>query len=201
MLPLPQLGVVAACYAALAVAARIARPVCLQVRRIGVWLVILFALDWAFVGLPFAVLITFRLALLATAFTVFAATTTAEELQSALERMGIPARLCFTLATTYRSLGLLEAEWRGILEAQQARGIIAAPGWRAWRTNLPHAVALLVPAVVLATQRAWSMTEAAAARGVESPLRRPAGVPHLGWIDHVLLAAAAGILIGLAACR
>jgi len=201
MLPLPQLGVVAACYAVLAVAARIARPVLLHVRRIGVLLVILFALDWAFIGLPFAVLITLRLVLLATAFTVFAATTTAEELQSALERMGVPARLCFTLATTYRSLGLLETEWRGILEAQQARGIVTPPGWRAWRANLAHPVALLVPAVVLATQRAWSMTEAAAARGAESPLRRPAGVSRLGWVDHVLLAAATGMLIGLAACR
>jgi energy-coupling factor transporter transmembrane protein EcfT len=201
MLPLPQLGVVAACYVALAVAARIARPVFLQVRRIGVLLVILFALDWAFIGLPFAVLITLRLVLLATAFTVFAATTTAEELQSALERMGIPARLCFTLATTYRSLGLLETEWRGILEAQQARGIIAAPGWRAWRTNLARAVALLVPAVVLAAQRAWSITEAAAARGVESPLRRPAAAARLSWMDRALLAAAAGLLLGLAACR
>ena len=38
--------------------------------------------------------------------------------------------------------------------------------------GLQDLVALAVPAIVLTTKRAWSMTEAAYARGFESPHRR-----------------------------
>ena len=48
--------------------------------------------------------------------------------------------------------------------------------------------ALAVPAIVLTTKRAWAMTEAAYARGFDSPHRRPYRALTMGWLDWALLA-------------
>jgi energy-coupling factor transporter transmembrane protein EcfT len=56
-------------------------------------------------------------------------------------------------------------------------------------------VALAVPAVVLATQRAWAITEAAYARGFDSPHRRPYRQLSLRPLDWLLLLAAAGLVV------
>jgi len=198
MLPLAGLAAFSAGYCSLAAAAGLTRHALAQLRRLALLLAVLFAADWAVIGLPFAVLITLRLALLATAFSVFTATTTADELLRALERVGLPPRAAFTFAAAFRSLTLLEEEWRGILEAQRARGILpASGGWRRWREGLGSGVSLLVPAVVLATQRAWSLAEAASVRGLESPLRRPCQRLRLARLDYLLLAGAGSMLAGL----
>jgi energy-coupling factor transport system permease protein len=205
MLPLAQLAAFFACYLTLVAAAQLTRHALAQLRRLSLLLVVLFALDWLFIGLPFALLITLRLAVLATAFSLFFATTTPDELRSALEWGGVPARLSFTFATAYRSLSLLEDEWRGIREAQQARGIwgegLTSSLWRRWRQRLTGATALIVPAIVLATQRAWGLAEAASVRGLESPLRRPHRTLRLAGLDYLLLAGAALLLGGLWTAR
>ena len=54
-------------------------------------------------------------------------------------------------------------------------------------------VALAVPAVVLTTKRAWAMTEAAYARGFDSPHRRPYRQLAMGWLDWLLLAGAVAV--------
>ncbi len=198
MLPLPQLAAVLAAYMLLVLTARIERHVLMQLRRTAGLLAIVFAADWLCIGGEFAVLIALRLILLVTAFSVFFATTTPDELQTALEHVRVSARLAFTLTSAYRFLGLMDSEWRGIIEAQRARGIVVAgASWRAPRQHLSNAVALLIPAVVLATQRAWSITEAAAARGFESPNRRASRRLHLSRVDHLLLAATFGLVAGL----
>ena len=51
-------------------------------------------------------------------------------------------------------------------------------------------VALSVPAVVLVTRLAWAMTEAAYARGFDSPHRCAYRTLTMGGIDWVLLCAA-----------
>jgi energy-coupling factor transporter transmembrane protein EcfT len=51
-------------------------------------------------------------------------------------------------------------------------------------------VSLSVPAVVLTTKRAWAMTEAAYARGFESPHRRPYYQLAMHRLDWLLLAGA-----------
>lgn len=202
MLPLPQLAAVFTGYLALALTAGLERQMLAQLRRAAILLVVLFAADWLWIGFAFAVLIALRLVLLITAFSVFFATTTPDELQAALEHMGVPARLAFTFAAAYRFLGLMDSEWRGIIEAQQARGIVVQPrSWRAPRQRLASTVALIVPAVVLATQRAWSINEAAAARGFESPGRRASRRLQLSRVDLLLLIAAMVFLAGLLACH
>ena len=86
--------------------------------------------DWLLVGLDLAVIVTLRLILLAGAFTIFFATTTPSELRLALEWFRVPYRFAFSLSLAFQSLGLLEDEWRAILEAQRARG-----AWRPPRLN------------------------------------------------------------------
>ena len=197
-LPLPSLALVAACFAGLLVAAGVARPAAAQLWRGRLWFAVLFLLDWCVVGIAFAVLITLRLALLTSSFMLIFASTTPDELRLAGERLGVPPRLAFAFATAFGSLGLMEREWRGILEAQQARGIGSAPAMQRWwqlrRADLARVTALVVPAIVLATQRAWSIGEAAAARGFESPERRSYRVLRLRAVDHALLAATALVL-------
>lgn len=201
-LPLAPLALVAACFCGLLAAANLVRHAASQLWRMRLWLAVLFGLDWCFVGLGFAALITLRLVLLTSAFLLVFATTTPDELRLAVEWFGLPPRLAFAFVTAFRSLGLVEREWHGILEAQRARGIgmdTAATGararrWRLRREDLATAAALVVPAIVLATQRAWSISEAAAARGFGSPLRQPYGAPRLHVLDHALLAATAVVL-------
>lgn len=197
-LPLTSLAFFGVCFAGLLAAAGLARQAAAQLWGARLWFAVLFVLDWLFVGIDFAVLITLRLALLSSAFTLVFATTTADELRLAGERLGLSPRLAFAFATAFRSLGLLEREWQGIHEAQRARGILtestARRRWRLRREDLARAAALIVPAVVLAAQRAWSISEAAAARGFDSPLRRPYRALRLGVLDHALLAATAVVL-------
>jgi energy-coupling factor transport system permease protein len=202
MLPLGHLAAVLAAYSLLILAARIERQVLAQLRRAAVLLIVLFAADWLWINLDFAVLIAVRLVALITGFSLFFATTTPDELQAALERMRVPARPAFAFATAYRFLRLLDSEWGEIVEAQQARGIaIPARSWRAPRQSLTGAMAVIVPAVVLATQRAWSITEAAAARGFESPDRRCSRRLRLSRVDHLLLTVAAGVVACLLVSR
>jgi energy-coupling factor transporter transmembrane protein EcfT len=199
-LPLTSLALVAACLTGLLAGGRLTGPAVAQLWRARVWLAVLFLIDWLVVGVGFAVLITLRLTTLAAAFTIVFATTTADELALAVERLGVPRRLAFAFAMAFRVLGLVEREWREIVEAQHARGIVLqASGtrrWRAWREHLAHAAALVVPAIVLAVQRAWAINEAAAVRGFESPAYRPYQVLRLRPADHALLMATAVVLGG-----
>lgn len=203
MLPLVPLALAVAAYAGLLTAGRLLPAAAAPLRRLAPLLVLLFALDWLFVDLSFALLITLRLVLLVTAFTLLVATTTPDELRLALERLGLPTRLAFALGSAYRSLAQLEREWRTIEEAQRARGIAPLAGGARlpWRRRLTGLLALVVPAVVLATQRAWALTEAATMRGLESPHQpRPAPAPLAGR-DRRLLAGAALLLALLVALR
>jgi energy-coupling factor transporter transmembrane protein EcfT len=210
MLPLEKLVVAMALYAGLLVWARLSAEAARQVWRLKWVLVTLFVVDWLFVSLDLGVIISLRLILLAGAFTIFFATTTPPELRLALEWFRVPYRYAFSLSLAFQSLGLLDDEWRGILEAQRARGAwlpSASSGALRLRSLLARAkrqelvaqmrnlVALTVPAIVLTTKRAWTMTEAAYARGFDSPHRRPYHRLALGWLDGLLLAVATAVVV------
>jgi energy-coupling factor transport system permease protein len=199
MLPLEKLAVFMVLYALLLLWARLLPEAAQQVWRLKWVLLVLFVVDWLFVSLDLAVIITLRLILLAGAFALFFATTTPSELRLALEWLRVPYRYAFSLSLAFQSVGLLDDEWRAIREAQQARGAWAPPtGWRDLLDRLRDLVALAVPAIVLTTKRAWAMTEAAYARGFDSPRRLPYRQLALGWLDWLLLAgtlAVAAILV------
>jgi len=196
-LPLTSVALFVSVYGALVVAAGLTAPALRTMRRLRVVLGLLFLLDWYWAGVPFAVLITLRLVVLSVAFTLLIATTTRDEMRTALEQLGLPRRVAFAFATAVAALGLLEAEWRGILEAQRARGLTleAAPGG-SWRHSFRFAhslVPFVVPAVVLTTQRAWALTETAAMRGVEAPRVGPGPWRQLARLDCAILTAVAAL--------
>ncbi len=198
MLSLEKLAVFMGVYVLLLLWARLLPEAVRQVWRLRWVLLVLFVVDWVFVSLDLAVIITLRLVLLAGAFALLFATTTPAELRLALEWMRMPTRYAFSLSLAFQSVGLLDDEWRAIREAQRARGAWTPPsGWRELLNTLRDLVALAVPAIVLATKRAWAMTEAAYARGFDSPHRKPYRQLSLGWIDWALLSGALAVAASL----
>ena len=196
MLSLEKLAVFMGLYVLLLLWARLLPEAARQVWRLKWVLMVLFVVDWLFVSLDLAVIITLRLILLAGAFTLFFATTTPAELRLALEWLRVPYRYAFSLSLAFQSVGLLDDEWRAIREAQQARGAWSQPsGWRDLAAKVRDLVALAVPAIVLTTKRAWAMTEAAYARGFDSPHRRPYRQLALGWLDGLLLMATVAVAV------
>jgi len=194
MLPLEKLAAFLGVYALLLLWARLLPTAARQVWRLKWVLLILFVADWLLVDLDLAVIITLRLILLSGTFALFFATTTPAELRLALEWMRVPHRYAFSVSLAFQSVGLLDDEWRAIREAQHARGAWSQPkGWRELPARVRDLVALSVPAVVLTTKRAWSMTEAAYARGFDSPQRRPYRQLALGRLDWFLLAGTAAV--------
>lgn len=188
MLPLDRLVVFVLLYLILLAWGRLLRPAAAQVWRMKWILLVLFVLDWYLAGLGLAVVITLRLILLAGVFALFFATTTPRELGLALESLHLPYRYAFSISLAFQSLGLLDDEWRSIHEAQKARGALPAkPGLHRLFQWLGDLVALTVPTIVLTTKRAWSITEAAYARGFDSPHRRPFHQLKFARLDWMLL--------------
>lgn len=194
MLPLGKVAVFLAFYVVFLAWARLL-PIALRLLWRLKWvLVVLFAVDWWLVSLELAALVTLRIVLLSGAFAILFVTTTPEEFRLVLEWLRLPYRYAFSLGLAVQSIGLLDDEWRTIVEAQQARGAWQPlNGWRNLARNTRDLVALAVPSVVMTARRAWAMTEAAYARGFDSPDRRPYRQLHMGRLDWGLLAGIAGV--------
>ncbi len=194
MLSLEKLALFMGLFTLLLLWARLLPEAARQVWRLKWVLLVLFVVDWIFVSLDLALIITFRLVLLAGAFSLFFATTTPSELRLALEWLRVPYRYAFSVSLAFQSVGLLDDEWRAIREAQHARGAWSQPtGWRDLVATVRDLVSLAVPAVVMTTKRAWAMTEAAYARGFDSPHRRPYRRLAMGWLDAMLLIGAVAV--------
>lgn len=189
MLPLDRLALFSILYALLLAWAKLIKPAADQIWRMRWILLVLFVVDWWLVGIDLAEIITLRLALLAGVFALLFSTTTMTEFRLALERLRLPYRFAFGLSLAFQSLSLLDDEWRAILEAQQARGAVPEiRGFKSLFHQSKNLVSLTVPAIVLTTRRAWAITEAAYARGFESPKRVPYYVLRMKPSDWALIA-------------
>jgi energy-coupling factor transport system permease protein len=196
MLPLERLAIFLGGYALFLLWARLFVPAIQQVWRMKWILVFLFALDWWLIGRDHAVLICARLVLLTGVFTLFFSTTTNRELGLALEKLRVPYRYAFSLSLAFQSLGLLDDEWRAIREAQKSRGVVPeVHSLRQIMTQLGGLVSLTVPAIVLTTKRAWAITEAAYARGFDSPKRTSFRTLVFSWFDALLLVVTAVVIV------
>ena len=152
--------------------ARLLIPAAQQLWRLKWLLLILFALDWWLIDINHAVIICSRIILLTGIFALFFSTTTTRELGLALEKLRFPYRYAFSLSLAFQSLGLLDDEWRSIREAQASRGALPElSSFRKLLAQVGNLISLTVPAIVLTTKRAWAITEAAYARGFDSPHR------------------------------
>jgi energy-coupling factor transport system permease protein len=198
MLPLERLALFMGLYLLFLLWARLLPAVGRQVWRLKWLLVALFIVDWLFVGLDLAVIVTLRVMMLASVFTLFVGTTTPGELRLALERLHVPYRYAFSLSLAFQSVNLLSEEWHAIHEAQSSRGALGkAPGLRGIVFQLRDWVAMTVPAIVLTAHRAWAMTEAACARGFDSPRRRTYRQLTMRWWDWTLVVLAAALVVAL----
>lgn len=203
MLPLERLIAFMGLYVLLLLWARLLPEAARQIWRLKWVLIPLFILDWLLVGLDLAVIVTLRIVLLAGAFALFVRTTTPGEFRLALDWLRVPYRYAFSVSLAFQSVGLLDDEWRAIREAQRARGAweFEWAGWRKLVSQVRELVALTVPAIVLTTKRAWALTEAAYARGFDSPHRRPYRRLRMKRLDWLLLTAAITISMLLIAWR
>jgi len=173
MLPLERLVIFIGVYILFLLWARLIIPAAQQILRLKWLLLFLFFLDWWLFSLDLAVLICTRLVLITGIFTLFFSTTNTRELSLALEQLRVPYRYAFSLSLAFGSIGVLDDEWRAIREAQWSRGAIKeTSNLRRLISQLRDLVSLTVPAIVLTTKRAWAVTEAAYARGFESPNRK-----------------------------
>jgi energy-coupling factor transport system permease protein len=198
MLPTERLALFVALYALFLLWGRLLPTAARQVWRLKWLLVALFAVDWLFVSLELAIVVTLRVILLASVFTLFVGTTTPDELRLALEKLRVPYRYAFSLSLAFQSVNLLSDEWQAIKEAQMSRGVYGSTtGLRGIGLYLRDAVAMTVPAIVLTTRRAWSMTEAACTRGFDSPQRRPYRQLTMRWRDWTLVILAVAIIAAL----
>jgi energy-coupling factor transport system permease protein len=187
MLPLERVALFVGLYLLFLTWARLLHIAARQVWRLKWLLLALFLVDWVAVSLELAVVVTLRVLLLTGIFTLVVSTTTPDELRLALEKMRVPYRYAFSLSVAFQSINLLAEEWRAIYEAQRSRGALAGDA-RPFSLRLRDWVALTVPAIVLTTRRAWAITEAACARGFDSPHRRPYRQLAMRWLDWGLLA-------------
>lgn len=196
MMPLERLVIFLGIYALFLLWTRLLIPAARQLWRMKWLLIFLFALDWWLIDLDHAVIICTRLVLLTGVFALFFSTTTTRELGLALEKLRVPYRYAFSLSLAFQSIGLLDDEWRAIREAQSSRG--AMPELSSFRKILAQVgnlVSLTVPAIVLTTKRAWAITEAAYARGFDSPHRTSYYTLSFSWLDAVLMVGTTALII------
>ena len=188
MLPLEKMLLFLAIYILFAAWARLLPELLRQAWKLKWILLLLFLVDFLAVSLELAVIVSIRLLLVAGVFTMFFSTTTPSEFCRALVWLRVPYRYAFSIGLSFQSVSHINAEWRGILEAQRARGAFTAPaGWRYLPGQVRNLVCLTVPAAVLAARRAWAMTEAACARGFDSPRRRPYVLLAMGRKDWLII--------------
>lgn len=196
MMPLDRLMIFLGVYILFLLWARLLVPAAEQIWRLKWLLLILFAFDWWLISLLHAATICARLILLAGVFALFFSTTTTRELGLALEKMRVPYRYAFSLGLAFQSLGLLDDEWRAIREAQTSRG--AAPDVSSFRRlvrQVGNLISLTVPAIVLTTKRAWAITEAAYARGFDSPHRTSYHTLSFSRMDAILAVGTVGLIV------
>jgi energy-coupling factor transporter transmembrane protein EcfT len=196
MMPLERLAIFVGIYTLFLLWTRLLVPAVQQIWRIKWLLLILFIFDWWLIDLDHAVIICTRLILLTGVFALFFSTTTTRELGLALEKLRIPYRYAFSLGLAFQSLGLLDDEWRAIQEAQCSRGAIPAiSSWRRLLAQASDLISLTVPAIVMTTKRAWTITEAAYTRGFDSPHRSSYHVLSFSWVDTVLVIGTVAVIV------
>ncbi len=187
MMPLARLAMFMVLYALLLCWARLLPAALRQIWRLKWILLVLFVIDGLFIGLDLATIVVLRVILLVSVFAFFVSTTTPDEFRLALERLRMPYRYAFSLSLAFQSIGLLRQEWHAIREAQVARGAWFSVVDGKVLLRLRDFVALTVPAIVLTTRRAWGMTEAAYARGFDTPQRSTYHVLVMQWMDWLLV--------------
>lgn len=102
-----------------------------------------------------------NLVAITTVFFLFFVSTEPEDIGNSLVHAGLPFQIAFVITAAMQFIPIISRKARTITEAQQVRGIVLKPGWRALK-NYP---ALLIPLLIQAFQMADALAEAMEARG------------------------------------
>ena len=95
-------------------------------------------------------------------FSIFTLTTSPDDLSLALEQMGVPYSFCFMFRAALRFTPVMAREARTTMDAQRARGLELDKGGPIARAR--RYIPILIPLIVNAITRAWSMAEAMESR-------------------------------------
>ena len=125
---------------------------------------------------------------------LFFASTPPEDLANALIKAGLPFQAAFVVSAGMQFVPVLGRKARDVLDAQKARGIQLARGWRLIR----QAPAFLVPLLIQAFQLAEELAEAMESRGFGRPGRSYYIAFELKGLDYLSLAA--GLATAAGAC-
>jgi len=127
-------------------------------------------------------------------FSIFTLTTSPDDLSLALEQMGVPYSFCFMFRAALRFTPVMAREARTTIDAQRARGLELDKGGPIARAK--RYIPILIPLIVNAITRAWSMAEAMESRAWGAARKRTSlYVLKLGGRDYLALSATLFALI------
>jgi energy-coupling factor transport system permease protein len=139
----------------------------------------------------------FKLMNLATVFFVFFITTKPEDVTNSLIKAGLPQSAAFIVGAALQFVPVLARRAAGVRDAQRARGIPMALGWRGVRTY----PAFLWPLLVQAFQMADALAEAMETRGFGLPGRTFLTDYRFGSMDLLAALGGIGMVAGLFLCE
>ena len=178
---------------------RVVKPSVRLLRRLAIPVVMLFVIDTWLVDVQTACEITARIMLGAFSFCLMLFTTTPDELALALRKCGMSARHAHCAVLLFEQMPLIMQELSHIREAYRQRH--RPPADSASTADRLIAIVrmarhIMLPAVILATHRAWACAEASYARGCDALKPSAFKDCSVTWGDAVLLLfATAGVYL------
>lgn len=177
--------------------ARLLRSSLRLLRRLALAIVLLFILQALLKDIGFAVDMACRILVASLSFCFLLFSTTPEELAVALRKIGLSARWAHSAVLMVEQAPLILAEFVQIRETYRQRfgrcdssgGLISRV-----RSVLRMARRIMAPAIVMSIHRAWAMSEAAYARGFESPNPTIFRDGRLGWRDWLFVLCVAAVI-------
>ncbi|MCS7097071.1 MAG: energy-coupling factor transporter transmembrane protein EcfT [Candidatus Methanomethylicia archaeon] len=135
-----------------------------------IFIIFIFILNYFTSGVETASIITLRLILLMSSFSIFFLTTYPEDFAIALVKIGVPYDFALTFTMALRFVPTLAREAQLIIDAQRSRGLELEKG--SFITKLRNYIPILVPLIVNALRRSISIAEAMESRAFGASSRR-----------------------------
>lgn len=134
------------------------------------FIIFIFILNYFTSGINLALIITIRLILIMSSFSIFFLTTYPEDFALALVNIGIPYDFALTFTMAIRFVPTLAREAQLIIDAQKARGLELEKG--SFIVKLRNYVPILVPLIVNSLRRSINVAEAMESRAFGASSKR-----------------------------
>ncbi|MEM2136495.1 MAG: energy-coupling factor transporter transmembrane component T [Candidatus Methanomethylicia archaeon] len=134
------------------------------------FIIFIFILNYFTSGINLALIITIRLILIMSSFSIFFLTTYPEDFALALVNIGIPYDFALTFTMAIRFVPTLAREAQLIIDAQKARGLELEKG--SFIVKLKNYVPILIPLIVNSLRRSINVAEAMESRAFGASSKR-----------------------------